>query len=906
MTLNLKPAIILCSETCVTEDIEDSEIIINSYKLIRCDSHSRHTGGVIMYIHESLDFIIKYNNCIENNIWCIFVKLKHINPKLQIGVVYHSPSTSDADFLNYLTDIMGRCCENINDIVIIGDFNINMNLTSTYSSKITELFNANCMKQIIDFNTRNTATSRTKIDLLFTNSNYIFCKKLDNYQISDHETISFNVKCDRVYQMRKFVKILSWKNYNKDNLINNLRNGNFGNFSITDLNGKIEMLKNNLTNSMHNLTNEKEVKVKIMNKWYDSELANLNREKLELYKETENNRNWEEYKIVKNRYKKLVRIKKIRYLENEIDRNQDDSKKMWSCLKKTIGKQSVISTVDKILINGAIVEGDIDIATSFNRFFVDSIVQINNNIEIIDNFTLELVYCDSRFCFNMVTVSDIEEIVNKFKRKIGGKKIISEGVIKDSMSYTAHFYKEIVNESISKGVFPSSWKTSLIVPIPKIKNTFKVEEFRPINTLPCDEKILETVVKKQLVSYLESNNLIISEQSGFRHKHSCESALNLVLAGIKDDLNNKCCVISVFIDLKRAFETIDQTILLEKLSAIGIRNKELNWFRSFLTNRKQCTTIGSVVSEEIEVNIGLPQGSVLAPILFNVYINDIGRVLRHSSIKLFADDALITISGSNIKDISEKLQMDLDNLFKWLCVNKLKININKTKYMVINRKVNVDDIVLTINNSIIEKVESIMYLGIQIDDKLNFNDHIKYTLNKISKQIGFLKRSCWNLSKKYKILVFKSIIEPLFIYCPTIFFIMKDSQLAKLQILQNKAMRFILRKPFDTHIQDMLNCLNWLSIKQLIYFHTMKFIYKIINGLLPDYLKNLITYNFENHDRNLRNNHKIKLPLFRTEAEQNNLFYKGLKCFNNLPDEIKNCNFIEFKRLLFNYSKTYS
>ena len=135
-----KPAMILCSETCSTVNINDNELIINTYKIVRCDSHSRHTGGVIIYIHESISFNIKYNNCIDNNVWCIFVKLKHFNPKCQIGVVYHSPSTSDANFINYLNDILGQNCENSENNILIGDFNINLKFLSTYLNQLIDLF----------------------------------------------------------------------------------------------------------------------------------------------------------------------------------------------------------------------------------------------------------------------------------------------------------------------------------------------------------------------------------------------------------------------------------------------------------------------------------------------------------------------------------------------------------------------------------------------------------------------------------------------------------------------------------------------------------------------------------------------------------------------------------------------
>lgn len=288
-------------------------------------------------------------------------------------------------------------------------------------------------------------------------------------------------------------------------------------------------------------------------------------------------------------------------------------------------------------------------------------------------------------------------------------------------------------------------------------------------------------MKNQLVQYLEYNNILIPQQSGFRQKHSCETALNMVIAEWKEELNKKHSIIAVFIDLKRAFETIDQKILLEKLEGIGIRDVELDWFRNFLTNRKQRTIIGSTLSEEVDVKIGLPQGSVLAPILFNIYINDINSVLKFSSIKLFADDALISINGNNENDIREKLQSDLNSLYIWLCANKLKINIDKTKYMVITRKNLAGLEPLKINNLEIENVKTIKYLGIQIDCKLKFDVHIDYAISKLATKLWFIQRTCKNLSKYYKIKVYRSIVEPYFIYCSTIFFIMKDSQIEKLQ-----------------------------------------------------------------------------------------------------------------------------
>lgn len=252
------------------------------------------------------------------------------------------------------------------------------------------------------------------------------------------------------------------------------------------------------------------------------------------------------------------------------------------------------------------------------------------------------------------------------------------------------------------------------------------------------------------------------------------------------------------------------------MQRIGITGTELTWFRNYLKQRKQKTVINDVMSDELEVPIGLPQGTVLAPILFLIYINDIVNAIEGCEIRLFADDALMMISENNINTAIAKVQHELNNLYKWLCGNRLKLNINKTKYMILTRRnINEDDITeLKINDEILQRVNSIKYLGIIIDSKLKFEDHINYTIEKVANKIGVMQRTTKFIQKKYKIILYKSIIEPHFVYCPSILFIISDKEVDKLQKLQNRCMRFILQKPKDTRTADMLKTLDWLSVKQ--------------------------------------------------------------------------------------------
>lgn len=442
-------------------------------------------------------------------------------------------------------------------------------------------------------------------------------------------------------------------------------------------------------------------------------------------------------------------------------------------------------------------------------------------------------------------------------------------------------------------------------PNKKVANTMIAEELRPINTITSDTKLMELIVKKQLDSHLSKNRILIDEQSGFRSNHSCETALNLVLSDWKNDLNQRSNIVATFLDLKRAFETVDRNILLAKLRGIGIVGVENNWMASYLTDRKQRVFMCDAVSSEININIGLPQGTILAPLLFILYINDIKSCLKYCKIRLFADDALLMVSDGNINNAMKMMQEDIDNLYVWLCQNKLKLNITKTKFMILTRNhVNVDNCVLKIKNDNIERVNVIKYLGVMIDDKLNFDEHLNYIRIKIAKKIGILSRSTKLLHKNYKIKVYNSIILPHFLYCPSILFLLSTSQMDTLQKLQNRAMRFILQKDYYTSIRSMLNELNWLNVGQTIMLHTMKFIHNIKFGLCPTYLNEKLQYNNNIHNYNTRRREDYRLPYMRTCKDMNCLEYKGLKKYNELPSNIKNFkNMTLFRKLLRDFCK---
>jgi Reverse transcriptase (RNA-dependent DNA polymerase) len=412
------------------------------------------------------------------------------------------------------------------------------------------------------------------------------------------------------------------------------------------------------------------------------------------------------------------------------------------------------------------------------------------------------------------------------------------------------------------------------------------------------------VVKMQLQEYLDINNILLNIQSGFRKSHSCETALNFVIADWKDAMDNNQTTVALFLDLKRAFETVDRKILLKKLERIGVRGVEKEWFESYLTGRTQRTKIDDILSGPVENHLGVPQGSVLGPLLFLLYINDINTTVNLCHIKLFADDTLVYISDKNVEQAISKMNSELYKLNEWLKLNKLILNNEKTVYMIINNKKVETDETIKMDGKNIMKVDQVKYLGIILDNKLNFNEHFENVVKKISNKTWFLSRMKFKLDKSHRTLVYKTMIEPHLQYCSTILFIMSDEKVEKLQKLQNRAMRTILNCDMRTRKIDMLENLKWMSIKQKLTFNAFVFIYRIKNGQLPNYLDNRINFGHQIHHHNLRNNNNFRLPKYNKTMSQNNLFYKGLKMFNEIYDEIKNeSELTEFKRKIEEYVK---
>ena len=441
------------------------------------------------------------------------------------------------------------------------------------------------------------------------------------------------------------------------------------------------------------------------------------------------------------------------------------------------------------------------------------------------------------------------------------------------------------------GIFPDDLKIAVLSPIFKKGDRSSCGNYRPISVLSVIAKILEKIVFNQLCNYLDDNKIITNQQSGFRKKHSTETSLLAATDRWYCNMDNGLLNGVLFLDLKKAFDCVDHQILLNKLALYGIRGITLNWFKSYLSNRKQICKVNNIFSDVKPIKTGVPQGSNLGPLLFLTYVNDLPNCLDSASASMFADDTNITITGQTVQELQTNLNNNLEKVHQWLLANKLTLSYDKTEYMIIGSRQKIANIqeepIISIGNEPMKKISKCKTLGVIIDDKLLWKDHISEINTKVSKGLGIMKRIKPFVTESVLQTIYKSLILPYFDYCSMIWDNAANYNLQKLQKMQNRAARIVTGNNYDIPSKDLLHQLNWKMLEKRRGNKKALLMYKVKNGVAPESIQNLFVTS-DNQDYSLRSN----LINFRLDKPKRNFMkksisYSGAKCWNDLPTDLK-------------------
>lgn len=917
-----QPDILVLTETRTTADIDDNEISFTGYATVRCDAENRRTGGVAIYIKKGLKFCKLGARSLPGSCWAAGVRITNKTRNVVVVAFYRSPSAKPADALSFLDELEHSYFEN-DCCICMGDFNLDVRkMNQYYPRKLIEQMTEYGMHQRINAPTRITSNSQTIIDLAFSNFK-VQTAVLLTPTITDHAIITCEI--DTFYQEKIDIRLVrNFKNFNHERFSKNLRQIEpyFGEQTKTNPStmSEIGQLMNKLMRDITRIIDDeapiKTHKIKrkngISKAWFDCSIKQAAIERDRLYRiaiRRENDEDWGRYKEKRNEVVQKIREHKRKYYEEEIDNRKNDTAKMWRTLKNLL--KTNITNQDwsqGMMIDGKVEIDKKQIANALNEYYIASVDRIITDLTTkrITNRRIDKQQGKVELWeeFDYVCISEISKIVCSMPAKKGTTDGISTGLLKDIFEAIGPQMTEMINTSLRMGVVPMSLKLAEIIPIPKIQGTNKAEELRPINKLSQVEKLIELIVKEQLNKFILKHDILSINQYGFQRGKSCEMAVQKLISEWKREIGKGMIVGAVFIDLKRAFETVNRTRLVDKLSNYGIGGRVKDWFTSYLTDREQKVIIEDVISKAKKTKHGVPQGSVLGPILFLLYINDITHYIKENCrIVLFADDMVIYTIGNSSRELEANLNEQLRVLEGYLDDNSLALNKQKTKLMVMKGpRENKGEWVSikTCDGTVIEKVNEHKYLGVILDNKLTFKNHCDYIIKKVGKKISVLRRIGHFLSAMTRCTIFKTIIAPHLEYCSTIMLNMNKTDVERLQKMQNRGMRAILRCSREARIIDMLEALSFMSIQRRIEYNSLIFIYKMIHSEKDMSIEEKsVRMIVRDEGTTTRQKGQIKIDRRKTVNAQKDLFYKGLLLYNDLPRETREaCTLQEFKRKL--------
>jgi len=635
-------------------------------------------------------------------------------------------------------------------------------------------------------------------------------------------------------------------------------------------------------------------KTKPIKPWITADIVHAINRKNALYRAfviTKSESSWSAFKVQRNLVIKEIRKAKKHYYQDLITKNEGNSKRTWQILNEIIGRgDSKPSTVQQIRLDDDLKTDPLDVASGLNDFFTTIGEKLDQSIPIsqIDPTSyIERDFIDTCF-LHPVTPVTIQNVLREMKGKGGTDQPISAKIIKLLAESVATPLSHIVNLCFANGYFPGQLKFSTVTPVHKTGNKDTPGNYRPISVLSPISKIIERCISQRILSYISMHDILGSNQYGFRTKHSTEHALINFVDYVTDEKEKGNFVLGIYCDIKKAFDSVNFAILYKKLEKYGIRGRALDLIKSYLTNRKQRVKImkptGEIILSDVsDVTCGVPQGSVLGPLLFLIYVNDLQNVSPLFRTITFADDTNLFAVGPNLDTLCTSVNVELGLLKNWFDCNRLCLNISKTCFQLYTSKMNYMEPCLLINNVEIKREPSVKFLGVIVDEQLSFKAHIEYVAKKVALGIGFMYRSRDILNKKQLKLLYNTIVLPHLSYSSLVWGINFPTHLKRLLLLQKRAARVILGLGYTESVLHRFPELGLNPLCELTNLRCMIMIYKIKRGLAPPQLAHLLEWRIVNPEEYaIRNRGPLMVPFAYTRARQNTFRVFGAKLFNRL------------------------
>ena len=891
-------------ETFLNENTPDSKLMIQNYVFERKDRSNKSGGGVLTYIADTLPY--KRRIDLENSfIEAIWIEVCYTRSKpFLIGFVYRPPN-SQKNWCEQFSEMMDSIDKENLEYHIVGDFNFEYILHSkkfqtTYWNDFVQAYD---ITQLVESPTRVTQSSSTIIDHLYSNMKSRITEVfVSSWAISDHSPVCFTRSARGQKISDNTHKTITYRSFNKFELtdfqmdlacssMDDIEKMNDPNASLTTLYSIVNGILN-----YHAPLKQKRVKTLSQPTWFTQEIKDAIKIRDRINKKT----NFSAYKVFRNKVTYLIKRAKKEFYNNAV-KQSTDTKLLWKNMREITGSNNNGILIPKTLrIGNEEITGENNIVNTFNDHFINICETIKENKFNKNSFSdleehLEGFLQGKCFSIQPITPYQVKLIIEKLdSSKATGIDVLGPQILKYCKDYIVIPITSIINNSIRLGIFPDSLKESFVMPIYKNKDKEDPNNYRPISILPTISKIFERHIASQLMEYFCEAKLLHNFQSGFRKHHSCHTALLRLVHDWIEAIDNGKLIGTVFLDLRKAFDLVDHQILLHKLKLHHFDSIALKLFESYLSKRTQIVKVGNVKSDKKIVKCGVPQGSILGPLLFLIYINDISFNVKHSIIDLYADDSTLYTCSKAKDDIQVKLQEDLHAVMQWCDVNNMAIHPGKTTCMLIgspHRTRLENDLLLKIGDTHINNVSSQKLLGVIVDKNLKWESQVNAVCKKVNAKLFLLKRIISYLDDGMKTLFYNSYILPIFDYCCVVWGIGKQSHIMKIAALQKRAAKIILCKSKITPSIDLFKTLNWLTFESRCHYHAGVLIYKSLKNNVPDYISNLIKFS-HNERYMLRSSSKqnIAQTTRNTDIKKQSFEYVSVQVWNSIPIEIRTSN----------------
>ena len=899
---------ILVSESWLKPSLSDNLVELSDFKLFRNDRENKAAGGVCIYLRQDLDakVLVKSPSAYNSSTEYIILEICHEKQKLMLGVAYRPPGCCNKQF----EEDISRLSPLYQHTLLLGDFNCDL-LKNTpesirFKGGFTSLNLSFCPLQA----THRTATSESLLDL-------IICSNTDrilNFGQFLVPGISFHDLIYACYSLKlpKFKpKIISYRDVQAINMESLHRDAAAVPWwlinSFTSIDDRVSCLNNFILQlyDTHAPVKQKrvsrppapwitdEIRQYMSNR--DTAFRNYRRSlktnpdaatgKLELYR------------TLRNRCNQAIRNAKLRYAHHTLKHRSP--KELWKNLK-LFG------------INTSKKSQNVDLSSlspdTVNNHFCKVPTKPDCRKPIFHR-----PLRDNGFSLTCVTPDMVLKAINRIKSSATGADGISIVLIKKILPFIISHITQLFNFSLTTGSFPSPWKVARVLPLPKTKIISDADDLRPISILPTLSKALEYLVDNQIRQYIYEHNLLDPYQSGFRKHFSTATALTNITDDVRHAMDNRQVTILTLLDFSKAFQSINHEILLQKLSAqFNFSTSACKWVKNYIIDRKQYVTISNATSATRTLFSGVPQGSVLGPLLFSLYINDLPSYLRHCKYHLYADDVQIysSCTSTSLFDTIVKINEDLHNILLWSHQNLLSLNPCKSKSMILASQHITASLRdhppphLLLNNTPIPYVTSLKDLGVTLNRNLNWTDHIAAVCKKTFGILHSLNRLRNFLPVEIKTTLIHSLIMPHLDYCDTTLTDLDDILSQRLQRVQNASVRFIFNLKRSDHLSPFFSELGWLRLSHRRLLHSLLLLFKTLSSGKPPYLAQRFRPLSYFHDKGTRSceNNILSIPRHNSAFLNKSFSLSTVRAWNSLPNTIRNSSSVGvFKRTLTSY-----